>query len=111
MPAVVARQGIYDTSRQLVAFELLFRSKTAEAETADISDRADGDVATAQVLVTAFSEIDLDALVGTRRAFVNVPYDFLTKGFCSTLPADRVVLEILEDVEVDRRVIETARGS
>ena len=68
----------------------------------------DGDAATAQVLLTAFTDVGLDKLVGARRAFVNVPYAFLTDGFCQTLPTDRVVLEILEDVHVDRHVIKTA---
>ena len=49
-------------------------------------------------------------LVGPHRAFVNVPYAFLTDGYCQTLPTDRVVLEILEDVEVDRHVVDVARG-
>ena len=104
-PAVVARQGIYDSALRLVAFELLFRP-TSDSDV----QLTDPDAATAQVLVTAFSEVGLDALVGPHRAFVNVPYAFLTDGYCQTLPTDRVVLEILEDVEVDRQVLDVARG-
>ena len=104
MPAVVARQGIYDAGMRLVAYELLFRP------TSDTGVQlSDADAATAEVLVTAFSEVGLDALVGPHRAFVNIPYAFLTDGYCQTLPTDRVVLEILEDVEVDRHVIDVAR--
>ena len=104
-PAVVARQGIYDSTLRLTAYELLFRP-TSDAGV----QLNDPDAATAQVLVTAFSDVGLDALVGSHRAFVNVPYAFLTQGYCQTLPTDRVVLEILEDVEVDRQVIDVARG-
>ncbi len=104
-PAVVARQGIYDASLRLVAYELLFRP----ASDAGVQ-LSDPDAATAQVLVTSFSDVGLDALVGAHRAFVNVPYAFLTSGYCRTLPTDRVVLEILEDVQVDRHVIDVARG-
>jgi EAL and modified HD-GYP domain-containing signal transduction protein len=104
-PAVVARQGIYDTRLRLVAYELLFRPMSDGRV-----QLADADAATAQVLLTAFSDVGLDKLVGAHQAFVNVPYAFLTDGFCETLPTDRVVLEILEDVLVDDHVIETARS-
>ena len=103
VPAVVARQGIYDARLRLVAYELLFRPMSDT----DVQ-LCDGDAATAQVLLTAFTDVGLDKLVGPHRAFVNVPYAFLTDGFCQTLPTDRVVLEILEDVHVDRHVIKTA---
>jgi EAL and modified HD-GYP domain-containing signal transduction protein len=103
-PAVVARQGIYDARMRLVAYELLFRPMSDT----DVQI-GDADAATAQVLLTAFTDIGLDKLVGAHRAFVNVPYAFLIGGFCASLPTDRVVLEILEDVHVDRHVIETAR--
>lgn len=103
-PAVVARQGIYDSRLRLVAYELLFRPMSD----GDVQLR-DADAATAQVLLTAFSDIGLDKLVGTQRAFVNVPYAFLTSGYCRTLPTDRVVLEILEEVQVDAHVIDVAR--
>ena len=104
-PAIVARQGIYDSRMRHVAYELLFRPMSD----GDVQ-LSDGDAATAQVLLTAFGDVGLDALVGHRRAFVNVPYAFLTEGFCRTLPADRVVLEILEDVQVDRQVVDVARA-
>ena len=103
-PAVVARQGIYDSRLRIVAYELLFRPMSDGGV-----QIGDPDAATAQVLLTAFSDIGLDALVGAHRAFVNVPYAFLTNGYCRTLPVDRVVLEILEDVEVDAQVIDVAR--
>ena len=104
-PAVVARQAIYDSRLRLVAYELLFRAMSD----ARVQLR-DADAATARVLMTAFGDVGLDNLVGAHRAFVNVPYAFLTAGLCRSLPTDRVVLEILEDVEVDRDVIEVARS-
>jgi EAL and modified HD-GYP domain-containing signal transduction protein len=101
---VVARQAIYDAHFRLVAYELLFRRASAGDD-----EPFDGDVATSRVLTTAFVDIGVDQLVGDLRAFVNVPYQFLADGFCSSLPTDRVVLEILEDVVVDDRVVEVAR--
>src|SRR5664279_1519218 len=91
VPAVVARQAIYDSRLRPVAYELLFRPMSD----AGVQLR-DADAATAQVLLTAFSDVGLDNLVGAHRAFVNVPYAFLTDGLCRALPTQRVVLEILE---------------
>ncbi len=105
VPAVLARQGIYDVRSHLVAYELLFRPASDGGV-----QLSDGDAATARVLVTAFSDVGLDTLVGSLRAFVNVPYVFLTSGYCETLPPGRVVLEILEDVEIDHRVLDVARS-
>ncbi|MGO9876095.1 MAG: EAL and HDOD domain-containing protein [Acidimicrobiia bacterium] len=104
-PAVVARQAIYDSRLRHVAYELLFRPMSDAGV-----QLGDADAATAQVLLTAFSDVGLDNLVGVHRAFVNVPYAFLTAGLCCALPTDRVVLEILENVQVDRDVVEVARG-
>jgi len=104
-PAVVARQAIYDSRLRHVAYELLFRPMSDTGV-----QLGDADAATAQVLLTAFSDVGLDNLVGAHRAFVNVPYAFLTAGLCRTLPPDRVVLEILETVQVDRDVVRVARG-
>jgi EAL and modified HD-GYP domain-containing signal transduction protein len=102
-PAVLARQGIYDTDFRLVAYELLFRPTTGRALTVE-----DGDAATAEVVLEAFSSIGLDSLVGNKRAFVNVPDTFLMHGLCDALPPERVVLELLEDVHVDDQLIATA---
>ena len=87
-----------------MAHELLFR--TVGSTSADVTD---ADRATAEVLISAFTDIGLQELVGDHPAFVNVPYGFLVDGLCSILPRDRVVLEILEDVPVDDRVVATVR--
>ena len=64
----MARQAIYDSRLRPVAYELLFRPMSD----AGVQLR-DADAATAQVLLTAFSDVGLDNLVGAHRAFVNVP--------------------------------------
>ncbi len=97
---VVGRQAIHDVRGRVVAHELLFRTVGTDA-----ADFADADAATAEVLVSAFTDIGLDELVGDHKAFVNVPLGFLVDGLCHILPQERVVLEILEDVPVNGEVI------
>lgn len=97
---MVGRQAIHDARGRVVAHELLFRTVGADA-----AGFTDGDAATAEVLVSAFTDIGLDELVGDHKAFINVPHRFLVDGLCHILPPERVVLEILEDVPVDDEVI------
>ena len=79
-----------------IGYELLFRGG-AKAGSAKF---VDGDIATARVLLSAITEIGLDTLVGHRRAFVNLTANYVAQPeLLASIPTDRVVLEILEDVE------------
>ena len=87
-----------------MAYELLFRSGDGNA--AIITD---GDKATANVLLNTFTDIGLDTIVGSKKAFVNLTRNLLLgKNYLSCLPNDRVVLEILEDIEPNEAVLEAA---
>ncbi|MDP1796331.1 MAG: HDOD domain-containing protein [Planctomycetaceae bacterium] len=93
---IVGRQPIFNRDRDVVAYELLFRSN-AENQ----ANVIDGDVATGQVLLNALVEIGLDNLVGSRLAYINFTRRFLMDE--NLLPPDksRIVLEVLEDIEPD----------
>ena len=88
----IARQPIFDRNLDLFAYELLFR----DAETA-AARIVDGDAATSQVLSNAFSVIGLDELVGDHLAFINFSGAYLLERPHISLPANHVVLELLED--------------
>lgn len=98
--AVVARQPIYRYGLDVFAYELLYRDN-------ELNEAAftNGDQATAQVLLNAFLEIGLERVVGPNLAFVNIPRNFLLSDYCTSLPKDRVVLEILEDSVPDKPLI------
>lgn len=96
----LARQPIFDRSLRVVAYELLFRS--GSANTAEISDPVE---ATAQLLLNAFVSVGLNDLVGERKAFVNLPREFLIGTYPLPASPDQLVLEILEDVEIDDELI------
>jgi EAL and modified HD-GYP domain-containing signal transduction protein len=97
--AFVGRQPIFDRSLTVYGYELLYRRM--HADTAVFNDH---DAASAEVALDAFLEFGLDTLVADRRAFINVSRDVLLSGFCWQLPADRVVLEILEGIDCDEAV-------
>lgn len=96
----IGRQPIYDRGGAVVAYELLFRgSRTAVA--ADQSDA----YATTQVILNAFAEFGLRQIVGDRRCLLNMTREFLVGELPLPFEPDRVVLEVLETVEVDDEVI------
>jgi EAL and modified HD-GYP domain-containing signal transduction protein len=98
--ALVGRQPIYSSQLEVLAYELLFRND--EVNRALITD---GDRATAKVILNTFMEIGLDQIVGDRKAFINFTRGFIVGNHCLSLPKERVVLEVLEDVKPDEEVI------
>ena len=102
MPEVlVGRQPIYDAELEVYAYELLFR--TAGSLEANVTD---GDLATSQVILNTFMEIGIDRLAGDKLVFINLTRNFITGKYPIPLPPDRVVLEILEDITIDKELEE-----
>lgn len=97
----LARQPILDRYRKVLAYELLFRGEAAGE--AHVSDDAR---ATAQVIAQAFSRHGLNSVVGTCTGFVNIDAEMLMSRRIERLPRQRVVLELLETVVVDDKVLE-----
>jgi c-di-GMP phosphodiesterase len=90
----LARQPILNRDQHLVAYELLFRS--AAVGPAGVTDEL---AATAAVIAHA-SELGLENVIGATLGFVNVDATVLMSDFVEFLPRDKVVLEILETVQV-----------
>ena len=98
----IGRQPIFDQTLSLYGYELLFRHSEANLAMADVSS----DQATSQVIATAFAEIGLDKLIGDKLAFINMTYKYLTAPDLLPLESEKVVLEVLEDIEIDQAVID-----
>lgn len=96
----VGRQAVYDRNQEIYGYELLFR-RDAEA----LSATESGSHATSQVIITAITEIGLDTLVGPHRCFVNLTREFVVGELPLPFGPERMVLEILETVEVDDEAI------
>ncbi len=87
---MMARQPISDSKGNTYAYELLYRSPEGEAvESVD-------EVLASKALVHSLIDIGLEALVGRDLAFINISESLLFSKAILLLPADRVVLEILE---------------
>ena len=96
----LARQPILSRDQSLVAYELLFRR--AQFGGADVIDDLS---ATASVIEHA-SELGLENVLGALLGFVNIDAAVLMSDFVHFLPPDKVVLEILETVEVTDEVVQ-----
>ncbi len=93
---LIARQPIVDSVLNLVGYELLYRRTPCQKNQA-----VTGTMATAQVLSTSLSETDLNELVGEATAFINMTREAILNIDLLSLPSQRVVFEILEDIKAD----------
>lgn len=97
----LARQPIYDDRLRVAGYELLFRNGPAEA-----ARFSNGDQATSEVITSSVVDIGLDNLVGTHPAFINATGAFLHGELPLPEQKGRIVLEVLEDIEVDEALVE-----
>lgn len=96
----LGRQPILCNKEQLFGYELLFRRAAAGA--ANVVDDLE---ATASVISHA-SELGIANVIGNAFGFFNVDAAVLMADVVDFLPADRVVLEILETVEIDQPLLD-----
>lgn len=97
----VGRQPILGPNLKTIGYEVLYRN--CEVDSANFCDEG---VATAQVLLNTYLDIGLEHVVGSHLAFLNIPKQFLLERHCEALPKNRVVLEILENIEPSPVVID-----
>ncbi|RFB73415.1 MULTISPECIES: EAL domain-containing protein [unclassified Herbaspirillum] len=95
----LARQPILNREQELIGYELLFRN--AAFGPANVNDDVS---ATASVIAHA-SELGLNNVIGSLHGFINVDATVLMSDFINFLPADKVVLEILETVKVTPELV------
>jgi EAL and modified HD-GYP domain-containing signal transduction protein len=97
----IGRQPILDRDQHIVAYELLFRS-SSHALSANVTDDM---VATAHVITRAFSELGIAGVLGDKKGFINISADLLLSDMIELLPQDKVVIELLETIQVNDQII------
>jgi EAL and modified HD-GYP domain-containing signal transduction protein len=105
MDVFVARQPVFDRRDRLFGYELLYRNTASSV----VADGAAADTMCTDTVIHSFLDIGLDDLTDGHRAFVNCTRDFLLEGQVDLLPADKVVVEILETVGTDDGVVRAAQ--
>lgn len=100
MDIYVARQPIFDKKRRIFGYELLFRDGMS-----NFFPDIDGDTATSKLLSNSFFNTGIEKITGLKLAFINFTQDLLLKKIPLMLPCDKIVVEILEDVEPEDNVV------
>jgi EAL and modified HD-GYP domain-containing signal transduction protein len=98
----IGRQPILDRKQQLFAYELLFRSGGQKNE-ANVQDNLG---ATANVINHAFADLGVEQALGPYKGFINCDESLLLSDMLEILPTDKIVLEVLETVEVTPEIVE-----
>lgn len=96
----VGRQGIYDGTRTLLAYELLFRAYDGLGESMVAAERA-----TSQVIASTFGTFGLNNIANGRPVFINFTRAFLTGAIPIPVDSHGVVIELLEQVVVDDELL------
>jgi len=100
----VARQPIFDREQKVFAYELLYRSGSENYFTSLDEDRA-----TIEVISNSILLIGLNTLTRGKKAFINFTRNLLEEEVVTSLSSEHVVIEILENIEPDEKLLHTCR--
>jgi EAL and modified HD-GYP domain-containing signal transduction protein len=101
----IGRQPILDRNGQLFAYELLFRSGSKQ-NSAEVQDNL---AATANVINHAFAELGVAQALGPYKGFINCDASLLLSDILEILPTDKIVLEVLETVDVTPEIVDRCK--
>lgn len=102
---LLARQGIYNKNGSVHAYEILYRNGDDDIANIDNFNLQEGDAATSSVITQLFTNLDMDTIIGKKRAFINFTYNHLIQHIPELLPKDRIVIEVLETVSIDEPLL------
>lgn len=105
MDIYLARQAIYNKRCKVVGYELLFRN--SEVNRFDVNINADE--ATLK-LISNCSTIGLGELTNDKKAYINFTKKLILNETPNFLPKEKVIIEILENIKPNARVIEILVG-
>lgn len=105
MDVFVARQPIFDKHKNIFAYELLFRSGMS-----NLFPEIDGETATSSLLSSSFFTIGIERISGGKKVFINFTEQLLRQGTAEMFPAEKVVVEILEDVSASADIVDSCRN-
>jgi c-di-GMP-related signal transduction protein len=104
MDIYVARQPIFNKDKTVLGYELLFRDGTSNFFTG-----TDGNAATSNVLSNSYISIGIENITGNNLAFINFTRDLLLQQTPQMFSKDKLVVEVLEDVQPDEAVISACK--
>jgi len=106
MEIYVARQPIFDSDNNVVAYELLYRNGLENSFDRSVA----GNVATSIVLTNSFLTFGIEKLVEDKLAFVNFDKHLILSGVAELLNKDQVVIELLETIVPNEQFIQKIKS-
>lgn len=97
----VGRQPLFDRRLDVVGYEILLRC----APDPQLLAGTDDNRATSDAIITTFTDMDLEEILGGKRALINLTRDLILEGIPTLLPPERVIVEVVETSNVDDRLI------
>ncbi len=104
MELCIARQPILNFNKRLYAYELLYRGNEEWT-----LGNTEGNRATSSLLSSTFLTEGIEKITGSKPCFINFTEELLLKNIPAAFPKNRLVVEILEDVEPTPEVVEACR--
>ncbi|MFQ5355550.1 MAG: EAL and HDOD domain-containing protein [Mariprofundaceae bacterium] len=98
----LGRQPIMDQWYEVIAYELLYQAEGASQQ--------DADGLAAQGLVAGLVDIGLDKISGHKPVFINLPASLLQGDVPALLPADKVGIEIGQNIKLDQTIVEACKA-
>jgi len=100
----IAKQPIFDIDQHIFGYELYYRN---DNQAMTLPEKR---LATASVLVNALNQMGLHTLVGDALAFVNIDAKILLTDIIYTIPKERFVLELNEDIVINQKEYECIKA-
>jgi c-di-GMP-related signal transduction protein len=101
----MARQPIFDIEKNVIAYELLFRSSED-----NFFPDANGDTASSSVIANSYMLIGMNNVTKGKLGFINVTENILVSDYMSMFPGEQMVIEILETIDPKPEVYEACKA-
>ncbi|MCH4889278.1 HDOD domain-containing protein [Acidaminobacter sp. JC074] len=101
MKTFIARQPMFNSQGDIVAYELLFRSSTVNK-----ADVVDDYSATLKVIKDLIINFDIQEMSNNKKVFVNFNDESIIHGAPELFNIDQLVIEVLEDSVITDELIE-----
>ena len=105
MDVLLARQPIFDRNQNVFGYELLYRGIMPRD-----CESFDGDRATSEVIINSFQVMGIEHVTTGKKAFINFTKNLICEEIPQFLEKEKVIIEILENVEVDEAVIQACES-
>ncbi len=104
MDVFIARQPIFNRNMKVYGYELLYRQSRN-----NYFEGTDDDQATTNLINNTFMVFGFQELTEQKRGFINFSQNLILSDLVYVLPKDKVVIELLEKVEPNEKVLEACR--